>query len=109
MEKWKINLKEFQSITFFGLKSKMYSTVSEHGEKTNTVKGINISIEFEKYENILFNESIMRPKMKRSQSKLQRIGTFDVCKISLSCFDDKRYILNYGITTIAYLHKDLKT
>ena len=26
--------------------------------------------------------------MKRIQSNLHRIGTYDVCKISLSCFDD---------------------
>ena len=31
--------------------------------------------------------------MKRIQSKLHRIGIYDVCKISLSRFDDKRYIL----------------
>ena len=27
--------------------------------------------------------------MKRIQSKLHRIETYDVCKTSLSCFDDK--------------------
>ena len=27
--------------------------------------------------------------------------------MSLSCFDDKRYILNDGITTLAYFHKVL--
>ena len=48
----------------------------------------------------------MRHKMKRTQSKLHKIGTYDVCKISLSCFDDKRYILNDGINTLAYFHKN---
>ena len=38
-------------------------------------------------------KKMMRHKMKRIQSKLHRIGLYDVCKISLSCFDDKRYIL----------------
>ena len=28
--------------------------------------------------------------MKRIQSKLHKIGTYEVCKISLSCFDDAR-------------------
>ena len=46
--------------------------------------------------------------MKRIQRKLHKIRTFDVCKISLLCFDDKRYILNDRITTLAYFHKDLK-
>ena len=30
--------------------------------------------------------------MKRIQSELHRVGTYDVCKISLSCFDDNRYV-----------------
>ena len=45
--------------------------------------------------------------MKRIKSKLHRIETHDVFKISLSCFDDKRYILDYGINSIAYFHKDI--
>ena len=44
--------------------------------------------------------------MKRIQSKLHRIGTYDVCKISLSCFDDKRCMLGDGINSLAYFHKD---
>ena len=46
--------------------------------------------------------------MKRIQSKLHRIGTCHVCKISLSCFDDKKYVLDDGVNTLAYFHKDIK-
>ena len=46
--------------------------------------------------------------MTRIQSKLHKIGTCDVCKISLSCFDDKRYKLDDGINKLAYFHKDIK-
>ena len=46
--------------------------------------------------------------MKRIQSKLDRIGTYNVCKISLSCFDDKKYILDDGIDSLAYFCKDVK-
>ena len=31
-----------------------------------------------------------------------------ISKISLSCFDDKRFVLDDGIHTLAYFHKDLK-
>ena len=41
-------------------------------------------------KNFLFNKKMMKYKMKRIQSKLHRIGTYDVWKIFLSCFDDKR-------------------
>ena len=40
--------------------------------------------------------------MERIQSKKYKIGTYDVNKISLSCFDDKWYILSDGITALAY-------
>ena len=47
---------------------------------------------------------MIRNNMKRIQSKLHRTGTFDVCKISLSCFDDKKYILYDGVNSLAYFH-----
>ena len=46
--------------------------------------------------------------MKIIQSALHDVGTYDINKISLSCFDDKRYVLSDGINTIAYLHKDIE-
>ena len=64
-------------------------------------------MEFEGYENVLFNKKLMRHKLKRIQSKLHKIGTYDVCKISL-CFDDKRYDLNNGLTILASFHKNLE-
>ena len=36
----------------------------------------------------LFIMKVIRYSMKRIQSKLHRIGTYDACKISLSCFDN---------------------
>ena len=49
----------------------------------------------------------MRHNLKRIQSKLHRIGTYDVYKIFLSCFDDKRYILGDGINSLAYFDEDI--
>ena len=47
--------------------------------------------------------------MKRIQNKLHKIGTYQVFKISLPCFDDKRYILDDLINSFAYFHKDEKS
>ena len=44
--------------------------------------------------------------MKRIQAKNHKIGTYEIGKISLSCFDDKRYAFDDGIHTRAYFHKD---
>ena len=46
--------------------------------------------------------------MKRIQGKLHRIGTCEVNKISLSCFDDKIYILVNDINSLPYFHKDIR-
>ena len=46
--------------------------------------------------------------MKRIQSKKHEIGTYEMKKISLSCFDDKRFVLGDGIHTLADFHKDLR-
>ena len=44
--------------------------------------------------------------MKRIQAKKHKIGTYEIDKISLSCFDDKRFVLDDGVHTSAYFHKD---
>ena len=46
---------------------------------------------------------------KNNQIKLHRIGNYDLCKISLSCFDDWKYILSVGINSLVYFHKDVKS
>ena len=58
----------------------------------------------------MFNKKIIRHKVKRIQAKKHKIGTYEIDKISLSCFDDdKRYVLDDGIHTLAYFHKDIVT
>ena len=39
---------------------------------------------------------------------MHKTGTYDVCKNSLSCFDDKRYILDDGIISLVDFHKNAK-
>ena len=44
--------------------------------------------------------------MKRIQAKKHKIGTYEIDKISLSCFDDKRFTLDGGVHTLANFRKD---
>ena len=46
--------------------------------------------------------------MRRIQGIKHKMGTYKNNKISLSCFDDERFVLKYGIHRLAYFHKDLK-
>ena len=68
-------------------------------KKINTAKGVNIGTEFNEFKDVLFKKKIIRHKMKRIQAKKHKIGTYEIDKISLSCFDDKRYVLDDGINT----------
>ena len=47
--------------------------------------------------------------MKRTQAKKHKIGTYEIDKISLSCFDDKRFVLDDEIHKRAYLHRNSVT
>ena len=57
---------------------------------------------------VLFNKKVIKHNMKRIQSKLRELGTYDIYKISLSCFDNKRYALDDGVHILAYFHKDIR-
>ena len=46
--------------------------------------------------------------MKRIQNKKHKVGIYEINKISLSSFDDKRFVLDDGIHTLAYFHKDFR-
>ena len=91
---------------FVGLKSKMYSIKKINGSESSTAKGVNIATKFNDFKNVLFNKKIIRHKMKRIQAKKHKIATYEIDKISLSCFDDKRFVLDDGVHTLAYFHKD---
>ena len=53
-------------------------------------------------------KKIIRHKLKRIQAKKHKTGSCEIDKISLSCFDDKRFVLDHGVNTLAYFHKDCK-
>ena len=91
-----------------GLKSKMYSMKNIGGKESNTTKGVNIVTEFNEFKDSLFNKKVVGHKMRRIQSKKYKIGTYKVNKILLSCFDDERFVLDDGIHTFAYFHKNLR-
>ena len=71
----------------------MYSLISVESEEIKIPKGVNKKvvkkIRHKEFVAVLFNKKMIRHYIKTIQSKLHRIGTYDICKISLSCFDDK--------------------
>ena len=76
-------------------------------EEVTKAKGVNIKIRHKEFVDVLFNKKVIRYNMKRLQRKLHEIRTYNICKIALSCFDDKRYALDNGVNTLAYFDKDM--
>ena len=94
---------------FVGLKSKMYSYVKDNDKEERTCKGvkkivIKNNIKHENYKHTLFGEKQLHHKIKSIRSINHLLGSYEINKISLSCFDDKRYILHNGIDSYAYGH-----
>ena len=94
---------------FIGLRSKMYSYIKDNQKVGKTAKGIkkNIiknNIKHEDYKNILLENRQMHHTMKTIRSNNHQLGSYEINKVSLSCFDDKRYISNDGINSFAYGH-----
>ena len=92
---------------FIGLKSKMYSICSKNNEKS-ILKGHNSYISNDEYRDALQNKKTFRHKMSGIRSKKHKLVTYTSNKMSISCFDDKRYILFDGINTLPYGHKDIQ-
>ena len=51
-------------------------------------------------------KKIIKHKMKIIQAKNHKIGTYEIDKIPLWCFDDKRQVLYEGIHTLSYFYRD---
>ena len=91
---------------FGGLKPKIYPYLVNDGSKHKKAKGMNRNF----VEKVTHNKYIWRcflkskcsrHSMNRIQNKNHRIGTYEINKTYLSCFDEKIYIQNnfyYGLT-----------
>ena len=91
----------------------MHSVENIDGKENKTGKGNNQNvaknIKHKEYIDVSFNKKVVRHNVERIQSNFHKIGTYDGCKIYLSCFDDKRSILDDGINILAYFHKDARS
>ena len=91
----------------------MYSYIKDNNKGGKTAKGIkkNIiknNIKHTDYKKVLFKNKQMQHTMKTIRSSKHQLSSYEMNKISLSCFDDKRYILKKGKQSLAYGHYKIK-
>ena len=83
---------------FMRLKSKMYSYLvndsSEHKKEKGVNRNVVATISHNEYKDVSLNKKCLRQSINRIQSKDHKIGTYEINKISLSCFDEKIYVQN---------------
>ena len=97
---------------FVGLRAKMYSLVCHDNEELKRAKGIQKAtlkndIDHSNYLQALMNGTSFRHLMHSIRSSNHEIFSVEQNKVSLCPFDDKRYLLTDGITSLAYGHKDI--
>ena len=94
---------------FAGWRSKMYSYMKDNGSGGKTAKGIkkNIiktEIKHENYKQTLLEGKQMHHKIKTIRSPCHQLRSYEMNKISLSCFGDKRFIHSNGVNSYTYGH-----
>ena len=87
----------------------MYPYVKDDEKGRRTAKGIkkNIiknNIKHEDYKNVLLNDEQLHHKNKPIRSRKHQLGSYEINKVSLSCFYDKRYIHDNGTSRYSYGH-----
>ena len=108
VDKMKVEHKGTPIKGFVGLKSKMHSMLSNDSNVSNTAEEMNTATEFNEFKDTLFDKKVIRHKMKRIQGKKHKIGTYEINKTLLLCFDGKIFVLGDGIHKLAHFHKDLQ-
>jgi hypothetical protein len=105
-------------VEFTGLRSKMYSILLDDGKEKKTGKGIKKcilkkNIAHDDYKNTLFSSKIEDQRRTVSFNNLRsrdhNIFMLRITKTGLSCFDDKRFLFDDGISSYAYGHYRIKT
>jgi hypothetical protein len=97
---------------FCGLKSKLYSIIYDNDKIKTTAKGLQRAVlkkfvNHNHYKSVIEKNNLYYLNMKRIQSKNHQIGTLSIKKLIYSPIDDKRYLLEDGINSLAYGHKDI--
>ena len=99
---------------FIGLRSKLYSILTDKGEEIKKNKGVKVSvvkktISHNNYRDCLFSKVPQMRSMNVIRSHLHEVYTETVNKVALSADDDKRIICEDGIQTLAIGHYLTKT
>ena len=88
------------------LRSKLYS-IDYVGGKKQSIKGIQRSItktlNHELFRNCLYSKKVIKA-MTQLRSQYNQIVVNEIVKVAISSFDDERFLLENGVSSLAYEH-----
>ena len=98
---------------FVGLRAKLYSYKMDDGKENKKCKGIKkrvveSSIRHEDYKTCLLTGKEQLRKQNILRSYEHEVYTEEINKVALSALDDKRYILDDGVHTLAWGHYKIR-
>ena len=99
-----------EMLEIIGLKSKMYSFIISPEEPAHKkAKGVNKKVTKNElthnmYKTSLDNKQTLKRKMARISSQKHQVNTFILQNTALNPFDDKRWVLEDGVNTLAHGH-----
>ena len=94
-------------LEYVGAEPKSYALIDINNYEESVHQGHSSNFQSSKFKDVVNNKNVIRHPMKKITSKKLIIYTEDSYKISLSCFDDKRYIIDDGINTLPFGHKNI--
>ena len=89
------------------LRSKLYSTDYLGGKKQSAKgvqKSVKKSLNHDVFRECLFTKQPVTRTMTQLRSSSHQICVNEIEKVAISCFDDKRFLLDDGLASLAYGH-----
>ncbi|XP_072158587.1 uncharacterized protein [Bemisia tabaci] len=98
---------------FVALRPKMYAYRFADGEVEKRAKGVSTvalrSLNFDNFMSVLRDpESRMSDSMRRIGSRKHQLYSFETSKTTLSGLDDKRCVMEDGVNTLPWGHREIK-
>lgn len=98
---------------YVGLRAKCYSLLLDNQEQKNTGKGVKKQIlkrtSHDRYKDCIFHNNdstkmVVQAEMNFIRSENHSVYNETIRKVALSSYDDKKFIVNDGITQLSYGH-----
>jgi hypothetical protein len=99
-------------VEFQGMQSKVYAFRTEYGDEKKTIKAVvkytKDGITLQDYKNTIATREPLSREQTTIRSKNHQIETVVTTRVTMTASNNKRYLLDDGITSLPYGHKSIR-